>query len=106
MCVDERMFATIWTNHTLHGANIDFRDIDPGRPGFRIDTSGTKRFFPWATSTNMNKYYSKKSQLSQVKKVLGTNNKMGDFQLIETSRSGTHYFAKVCNVVRQVLLIY
>jgi len=88
------MFATIWTNHTLHGANIDFRDIDPGRPGFRIDTSGTKRFFPWATSTKMNKYYSKKNQLSQVKKILGTNNKMGDFQLIETSRSGTHYFAK------------
>eukprot|EP00090_Calanus_glacialis_P045179 TRINITY_DN8232_c0_g1_i1.p1 TRINITY_DN8232_c0_g1~~TRINITY_DN8232_c0_g1_i1.p1 ORF type:complete len:472 (-),score=119.75 TRINITY_DN8232_c0_g1_i1:256-1671(-) len=94
LCVDERMFATIWTNHTLHGANIDFRDIDPGRPGFRIDTSGTKRFFPWATSTKMNQYYSKKSQLSQVKKILGTNNKMGDFQLIETSRSGTHYFAK------------
>merc|ERR1712106_999847 len=94
LCIDERMFATIWTNHTLHGANIDYRDIDPKRPGFRIDTTGTKRFFPWATSTKMNKYYSKNNQLAQVKKILGTNNKMGTFQIIDKSRSGTHYFAK------------
>jgi len=94
LCIDEKMFATIWTNHTLHGANIDYRDIDPGRPGFRIDTTGTKRFFPWATSTKMNKYYSKKNQLSQVKKLLKTNNKLGALKIIDTSRSGTHYFAK------------
>merc|ERR1719158_1289441 len=97
LCIDEKMFATIWTNHTLHGANIDYRDIDPGRPGFRIDTTGTKRFFPWATSTKMNEYYSKKNQLSQVKKLLKTNNKLGALKIIDTSRSGTqgtHYFAK------------
>merc|ERR1712106_810750 len=69
-------------------------DIDPKRPGFRIDTTGTKRFFPWATSTKMNKYYSKNNQVVQVKKILGTNNKMGAFQIIDKSRSGTHYFAK------------
>jgi len=96
LCMDERMFATIWTNHTLHGANIDFRDIDPGRPSFRIDTSGTKRYFTWATSTKMNQYYAKKNQLKQVKKILGTDNKIGEnkTKIIETSRSGTHYFAK------------
>lgn len=94
LCVDEKIFATIWTNHTLHGANIDFRDIDPARPGFRIDTSGTKRFFPWTASYKMTKYYSKRNQLSQVKKNLGTNNKLGAVKIIDTSRSGTHYFAK------------
>jgi hypothetical protein len=98
LCVDERMFATIWTKYTLHGANIDFRDIDPKRPGFRIDTTGTKHFFPWATSTKMNTYYSKKSQLSQVKKILGTNNKMGAFKIIDAGRRGTHYFSKVFTV--------
>ena len=43
----------------------------------------------------MNKYYSKKNQLSQVKKLLKTNNKLGALKIIDTSRSGTHYFAKV-----------
>jgi len=94
LCLDEKLYATIWTNHTLHGASIEYRDIDPDRPGFRIDTSGTKRFFPWATSTKMNKYYSKRSQLAQVKDILGTNNKLGSLNIIETSRSGTYYFAK------------
>ena len=89
------MFATIWTNHTLHGANIDFRDIDPKRPSFRIDTSGTKRFFTWATSQKMNKYYSKKWQVSQMKKNLGTNNKINGNSIIGASRSETNYFAKV-----------
>ena len=35
LCHDEKMFATIWTNHTLHGQSINFRDMDPGRPSFR-----------------------------------------------------------------------
>jgi len=94
LCVDERMFATIWTNHTIHGANIDFRDTTPGRPGFRTDTSGTRRYFSWATSSKMTKYYSKKYQEKAVKLQLGTNNKLGAISIIETSRSGTHYFAK------------
>ena len=74
LCIDEKMFATIWTNHTLHGAYIDFRDIDPGRPGFRIDTTDTKRFYPWATSTKRVNYYSKKKQLSQVKRQSSKSN--------------------------------
>merc|ERR1712142_1297459 len=40
------------------------------------------------------KYYSKKNQLSQVKKLLKTNNKLGALKIIDPSRSGTHYFAK------------
>ena len=94
LCIDEKMFATIWTNHTLHGANIDFNDKG-GRPGFRIDTTGSKRFFPWATSSKMIKYYSKKNQISQVKKLLKTKNKLGDVKIIDPRKRGTNYFAKV-----------
>ena len=35
LCHDEKLYSTIWTNHTLHGENIDFRDKDPARPSFR-----------------------------------------------------------------------
>ena len=59
LCHDERNFATIWSNYTLHGENIDYRDKDPARPSFRIDTSYNKRFYTWTTSTGMNNYYSK-----------------------------------------------
>jgi hypothetical protein len=29
------MYATIWTNHTLKGASLQYQDKDPGRPAFR-----------------------------------------------------------------------
>ena len=35
ICHDEKVYGTIWSNYTLHGANVDFRDKDPDRPGFR-----------------------------------------------------------------------
>ena len=53
LCHDEKIFSTIWSNYTLHGASIDFRqniedlcfylisiilisrDIDSSRPSFR-----------------------------------------------------------------------
>ena len=34
----------MWTNHTLHGQSIEHRDVDPSRPGFRVDTSRSKRW--------------------------------------------------------------
>lgn len=50
LCVDESNYGTLWTNHTLHGASIAFRDIDPKRPSFRVDTSAytrtKQRWFP------------------------------------------------------------
>ena len=72
------------------GWKIDgvYKEQIAGKPGFWIDTTDTKRFFPWATST-------KKNQLSQVKKFLKTENKLGALKTMDTSRSGTHYFAKV-----------
>ena len=35
ICHDEKVYGTIWSNYTLHGASVDFRDKDPDRPGFR-----------------------------------------------------------------------
>ena len=93
LCIDERMFTTIWTNHTVHGASIDYGDKGD-RPGFKIDTSGTKHFFPWASSSKMKKYYTKKNQISQVKKILGTKNKFGDVNIIDTSKGGQNYLAR------------
>jgi len=94
LCVDETMFATLWTNHTIHGANIAFRDIDSGRPAFRADTSKNHRFFPWTSSSKLNYFYSKNYQQSQMKMNLKTNNQIDGQKIIETSSSGVHYFAK------------
>ena len=42
LCVDESNFGTLWTNHTVRGASIAFRDIDPKRPSFRTNPSRYK----------------------------------------------------------------
>merc|ERR1711990_604865 len=98
LCVDESNFGTIWTNHTVRGASINLRDIDPKRPSFRADTSAytrkNQRFFKWSTSTKLNKLYSKKSQKSTVTALLGGVTSIEDETIIETSSSGTDYFAK------------
>eukprot|EP00088_Acartia_fossae_P004726 TRINITY_DN12039_c0_g1_i1.p1 TRINITY_DN12039_c0_g1~~TRINITY_DN12039_c0_g1_i1.p1 ORF type:complete len:466 (+),score=83.33 TRINITY_DN12039_c0_g1_i1:41-1438(+) len=93
LCQDEKVYATIWTNHTVHGQSIDFRDIDDSRPSFRIDNTYLKRFFTWTTSTSMNSYYSKKTQATTIKKLLG-HNEINGKPVIETSSRGTNYFAK------------
>merc|ERR1712088_764476 len=55
ICIDESNFGTIWTNHTVRGASIALRDIDPKRPSFRADTGAytrkNQRFFKWSTCT-------------------------------------------------------
>merc|ERR1711970_732792 len=98
LCVDESNYGTIWTNHTVRGASIDLRDIDPKRPSFRADTSAytrkNRRFFTWSTSTKLNKLYSKKAQKSTVTALLGGVTSIEDETIIETSSSGTDYFAK------------
>ena len=43
LCVDESSYGTVWSNHTLHGESIAHRDIDLSRPGFRVDTTRSKR---------------------------------------------------------------
>merc|ERR1711963_534659 len=98
ICIDESNFGTIWTNHTVRGASIALRDIDPKRPSFRADTGAYTRknqmFFKWSTSTKLNKLYSKTSQKSTVTALLGGITSIEDETIIETSSSGTDYFAK------------
>ena len=43
LCVDESSYGTVWTKHTLHGESIAHRDTDFNRPGFRVDTTRSKR---------------------------------------------------------------
>ena len=59
---------------------------------FLILNSG--RFFTWSTSTKLNKLYSKKSQKSTVTALLGGVTSLEGETIIETSSSGTDYFAK------------
>jgi len=98
LCIDESNYGTIWTNHTVRGASIALRDIDPKRPSFRADTSAytrkNQRFFTWSTSTKLNKLYSKRAQKSTVTALLGGVTSIEDEPIIETSSSGTDYFAK------------
>ena len=89
------LYGTLWAKYTIHGANIDFRDKDTTRPVFRADTNKNHRFFPWTRKSDMDKYYSKRYQLEQVKQILKTNNKFGDQNIIDSSRSGTYYLARV-----------
>eukprot|EP00092_Neocalanus_flemingeri_P008407 GFUD01009063.1.p1 GENE.GFUD01009063.1~~GFUD01009063.1.p1 ORF type:complete len:458 (-),score=83.36 GFUD01009063.1:40-1413(-) len=94
LCHDEFLYATIWAKYTMHGANIAFRDSDSTRPVFRADTNRNHRFFNWTLKSKMDQYYSKRYQLEQVKQILKTNNKFGDENIIDTSRSGTTYLAR------------
>ena len=95
LCIDEFLYATIWARYTLHGASVDFRDSDSTRPVFKADTKKNNRFFPWTPKSMMDKYYSKRYQLEQVKQILKTNNKFGDQKIIDSSRGGTNYLARV-----------
>merc|ERR1712130_703671 len=48
----------------------------------------------WSTSTKLNKLYSKRAQKSTVTALLGGVTSIEDEPIIETSSSGTDYFAK------------
>ncbi len=54
-CTDEKVYGTLWTQHSVLGKSIEFRDKESGRPSFRVDTRGFKRFFTFTTATNMGK---------------------------------------------------
>ena len=45
ICQDRRTYATLYTENTMKGASIELRDTTPGRPSFRRDITGYKRFF-------------------------------------------------------------
>jgi len=94
MCVDETNYGTVWTNHTVHGASIGFKDKDPVRPSFRIDTSKYKRFFTWGSSRKVKKLYEKKVEHKTVASELGGLTMLYGEPIIDTDRHGTNFFAK------------
>lgn len=54
MCQDLRSYSTLWTSHTIIGKSIELRDKTAGRPSFRTDVRGEKRFFTgFSSSTAM-----------------------------------------------------
>ena len=55
LCVDNKMFGTAWTNHTIM-PGIMHKDKRPTRPSFKSDVSGKNRFFAGASSSTMEKY--------------------------------------------------
>ena len=55
LCVDNKMFGTAWTNHTIM-PGIEHKDKRPTRPSFKSDVSGKNRFLAGASSSTMEKY--------------------------------------------------
>lgn len=45
LCVDELLYSTLWTSHTVEGASIELRDMTSSRPSFKRDVTGNKRLF-------------------------------------------------------------
>merc|ERR550534_955891 len=70
-CIDENVYGTLWTKHQVHGESIAVRDKFKGRPSFRTDARGYKRFFDFTTSTSVTRAYRKTNQVSAVKKTFG-----------------------------------
>ena len=96
-CIDEKVYGTLWTKHVVRGPSIEFRDKSKGRPSFRLDTRGFKRYFTEFTATKVTRAYSKKSQVKMISELLGTDNTLPDDShtpIIDSTTSGTNYFAK------------
>ena len=61
-CIDEKVYGTLWTHHTVLGKSIDYRDTASGRPSFRADSRGysrsKQRFFsdPRLSSTTITRF--------------------------------------------------
>nr|ABI18972.1 putative non-specific nuclease [Palaemonidae sp. EAB-2006] len=63
ICFDHAAETTLYTKHTLHGANIIAKDVDPSRPPFKPDTG----FF----TVEVNTVYTQASQLALMEQLLG-----------------------------------
>jgi len=72
MCIDEKVFGTLWTRHIVHGKSIDFQDKGP-RGNFRNDNPGQKRFFNGGASSRLESMYSKDEQRIMINSTLNIN---------------------------------
>ncbi|XP_042873187.1 uncharacterized protein LOC122253865 [Penaeus japonicus] len=82
VCYDRNNETTLYSRHTIHGASIAAKDIDPKRPSFKTSHG----FF----SIAMKSCYEKKSQLELMKDLI-QDNKMAATYIYPKKQ---YYFAK------------
>jgi len=99
LCIDEKVFSTIWTAHTIHGKNIMFNDVD-GRVPFRVDNTKKMRFFQGlktnkrtVSTTTVNKLYTKSYAKGEFWRLLGTNSTNGE-SILDSGTRSTIYLAR------------
>ncbi|XP_037798273.1 uncharacterized protein LOC119593415 [Penaeus monodon] len=82
VCYEENNETTLYSKHTIHGANIAAKDIDPKRPSFKT----SKGFF----NISMKTCYEKKTQLKLMQDLL-QDNSMAETYIFPKKQ---YYFAK------------
>lgn len=87
LCIDEKVYGTLWTRHIVRGKSIEHQDKGGSRPTFRGDNPGRKRFFNRASNKALNTLYKKKMQI----KMTTYHGLQG---IINGSSSSTNFFAK------------
>lgn len=65
VCYEGNNETTLYSKHTIHGANIDAKDVDPKRPSFKT----SKGFF----NVSMKTCYEKKNQRQLLQDLLQDN---------------------------------
>jgi len=94
LCVDNKMFGTVWTNHTIM-PGIEQKDKRPGpRPSFKSDVSSKSRFFSGASSSTMTKLYSQSNQVLVFKEDLNNNELKDGSEIIDLGKGSSDWFAK------------
>jgi len=92
LCIDDQKYGTLWTKHVIQ-PSIEFKDIRKSRPGFKVDTFRLYRFFGRASTSTLNKVYTKRNQRKSIKKQLGTFFAEGQ-EVISLDPSSNNYLAK------------
>merc|ERR1711981_1325856 len=66
LCIDKKVYGTIWTKHIVRGNSIEHQDKGGSRPSFRSDNPRQKRFFNGGASSRITRMYSKKKQVTMI----------------------------------------
>ena len=53
MCIDEKAYGTLWTQHNVYGVSIYENDYNK-RPDFKADNYNEHRFFNFSNDDDMN----------------------------------------------------
>ncbi|XP_059098835.1 uncharacterized protein LOC131892971 [Tigriopus californicus] len=95
LCVDELLYATLWTTHEIFGSSINLRDTSPERPQFQRDTPGDSRLFArFPTQTTLVLSYTRSKQIEAITTILGKNLNVNGDPLIEEGFRTSLYLAR------------